>query len=177
MSNQKTPTLILPPNLQAQKAAEQREKELQELKSKKVKLPPELSQEVKKHLPQAQDINEKVGELLKSQAGWIALLSQESFKKLMGDYVNSTLPSVVLEACKLDRISILNAMQQVMANELTTAQVNKTDLDPASYQKAIAHLASVFQQAPVPPLNLQISLPEFEFEPSPEDQDSKPVPD
>jgi hypothetical protein len=67
-------------------------------------------------------------------------------------------------------------MQQVMTNELANAQVSKSSLDPVSYRKAISDLAAVFQQAPVPPLNLQIALPEFDLGTS-EDKDLKLVPE
>lgn len=168
--------MILPPNLQAQREAEQREKQIQDFKNKKIELPPELAQEVKKLLPQVQDLNKSVEELLKTQAGWIALLSQESFRKLLNDYMGNTIPQVVVEACKMDRMALLNAMQQVMSNEIANAQVNKSSLDPASYQKAVSDFACVFRQAPVPPLNLQIALPEFEFDP-PGNKDLKLVPE
>ncbi len=157
--------MILPPNVQAQKQAEQRERDAQELKNKRAKVPPALAQEVRKHLTQAQEIHEQVQELLKTQAGWIALLSQESFRKILNDYMQNTIPQVILEACKLDRVALLNAMQQVMSNEITNAQVTRSSLDPASYQKAVSDFACIFQQAPVPPLNLQIALPEFELDP------------
>jgi hypothetical protein len=174
--NNPTPKLILPAGLQAQKAAEQREAELQELKNKKVKLPPALEQDVKKHIPKAQEIHEQVLELLKSQGGLVALLMQDSFRKILSDYMQSIVPQVILEACKLDRVSLLNVIQQVMSNELTNAQVNKTPLDPASYRKAVSDIACVFKQTPAPPLNLQIALPDFELDP-PEDKDLKLVPE
>src|SRR4051812_38001153 len=95
--------LILPPNLQAQKEAERQEREAQEARTKKTKLPPEVAREVRKHLPAAEAVHGQVLELLKTQAGWIALLAQESFRKILNDYMQNTIPQVVLEGCKMDR--------------------------------------------------------------------------
>jgi hypothetical protein len=98
-----------------------------------------------------------------SQGGKIALLMQESLRAMISEHQNSIVQPLMLEICKMDRTAILGAMQQVMQHELTTASLNKTGLDEKTYLKAITDLTAVLRQAPLPPLHLKISLPEFDL--------------
>jgi hypothetical protein len=167
--NQK-PRLILPPNIAASRET-QRNSEGGDHQEKsppqKKTLPPELQARVKEVLGRVQELNSEIIPILEMGiAGWIALLSQPAFQKILQDYQDHILPQVMVEICRQDRSQMINVIRQVMENEIASNQVSGGKLDAKTYQKAFSDFQDVAVQLKVPPITFDFNVPQFDLEDS-----------
>lgn len=160
----RTPNLILPANVQAEREQKRLEEEKKRVNPKQVNLPPHVSREVRKHLEEAETVETLFKSLLnRGDAGVLALLMQPTVKDFITKNQSRIFPQLIVSVCQHDRSQIINAMTQIMENETIKYSMQKDSFDVITYKKALTDLQSLLTQMACPKLNFDLEIPEFIF--------------
>jgi len=136
----------------------------------KFNLPQEMKDEVRKFIPEAKEIAEKVHELLsKGHAAQVALVCQEPVRVFLGEHIRSLLPQMARTFAHTDRMQVLNFFRQISEQRLSPANLSAERIDKKTYELAISDLMSLLSRVPAQVFPIEVGLPDLDLE-SPESE-------
>jgi hypothetical protein len=136
----------------------------------KFNLPKEVKDEVRKFVPEAREVADKIHELLgKGYAAQVALVCQESVRVFLGEHMRSLLPQMINTFAHIDRMQIHNIFRQISEQRLSTANISAEGLDKKTYELAFRDFMSIINKVPPQVLPIEVGLPDLDLE-SPESE-------
>ena len=162
-----SPKLILPHSAQRPHPTEEVKQGTPDNKPR-FNLPQEMKDEVRKFLPEAREIAQKVQELMaKGQAAQVALVCQEPIRSFLSDHIRSLLPQMVQTFAHTDRMQILSFFRQIGQQRLSPQNLATEKIDRATYEVAISDFMNLASRVPAQIFPIEIGLPDLDLE-SPE---------
>jgi hypothetical protein len=132
-------------------------------------LPQEMKDEVRKHVPEAKEIAEKINGLLeKGNAAQVALICQEPVRNFVGNHIRALLPQMVQTFAQSDRTQILHFFQQISRQRLDPKNLAQEKIDKATYELAISDFVNLISRVPAQVFPIEIGLPDLDLEPTQE---------
>jgi len=133
-------------------------------------LPQGMKDEVRKHIPEAREIAEKIRALLaQGQAAQVALVCQEPVRNFFSDHLRALLPQIAQAFAQNDRMQIYHFYQQVSQQRLEQRNLAAERIDKATYELAISDFLQLLSRVPAQVFPIEIGLPDLDLE-SPVDE-------
>ena len=136
----------------------------------KFNLPQEMKDEVRKLIPEAKEIAEKIHDFLsKGQAAQVALVCQEPARMFLGEHVRSILPQMARTFAQTDRMQILSFFRQLAEQRLSPANLLAEKIDKTTYELALSDFVNLISRVPSQIFPIEVGLPDLDLE-SPENE-------
>jgi hypothetical protein len=138
-------------------------------------LPQEMLDEVRKELPAAKEVAQKIQEILeRGNAAQVALVCQGPVREFLTKHVQSLLPQIVQTLAQADRSQIYHFFQQLCHQRVAQNNLSAERIDKTTYELALQDFMSLISRVPAQVFPIEIGLPDLGLEsPETESEDTK----
>jgi hypothetical protein len=128
-------------------------------------LPKEMLDEVKKHLPEAKEVGDKLHELVeKGSPAQVALVCQEPIRKFLSAHLTSIMPQIAQTFAQADRSQLMNFFQQICRQRLAQNNVGTEKIDQRTYEIAVSDFMNLISRVPAQVLPIEVGLPDLNLD-------------